>query len=289
MRLGLAVLGATLNTTAHLAPGLAARGALGLFRRPRGRVPVRPAEEPTLAAAEHRRLTVDGVPVAVYRWGDAPRPVLLVHGWQYRASRFAPLVEALRQRGHSVLAFDLPGHGASGGTGSDLPEIRRIIGELERHHGPFSTVLGHSFGGLAAWYALAEGAAADRLVMVGAPGDFGGILDGYCDHLGLRPRLRLALRRLIERRYFPGTVDPLSALAVTHRPERLTAPLMVVHDEDDRVVPVAEGRRTHTTYAARADALFTRGLGHNRILADPEVIDALTAFATVAATGDPVR
>ncbi|UED88121.1 alpha/beta hydrolase [Streptomyces profundus] len=289
MRLGLAVLGATLNTTARLAPGLAARGALRLFRRPRSRVPVRPAEESTLAAAEHERLTVAGVPVAVYRWGDSPRPVLLVHGWQYRASRFAPLVEALRRRGHAVVAFDLPGHGASGGTGSDLPEVRRIIGELERHHGPFSTVLGHSFGGLAAWYTLAEGMAADRLVMVGAPGDFGEVLDGFCAHLGLRPRVNLALRQLIERRYFPGTVDALSTLSVHHRPERLAVPLMVVHDEEDRVVPVAQGRTVHAAYAARADALFTQGLGHNRILADPEVIEALTAFTAVTATGDPVR
>ncbi|KAB8163001.1 alpha/beta fold hydrolase [Streptomyces sp. 3MP-14] len=290
MRSGPALIGATLNTTVHVAPRLAGRAALSVFRRATGRVPVRPAEEPTMARAHAETRTVGDVRVAVYRWGAGPRPVLLVHGWQFRAARFAPLVEALLARGHAVVSFDAPGHGASGGTGSDLPELRRIIGRLADEHGPFGAVVGHSFGGLAAWYALAGGVPAERLVTMSTPVEFEWVMDSFGDQLGLNSRVRRAMGQQLAERFLPGVPQPLRTLSATHRPERVTVPLMVVHDEEDRQVPVAQARLLLAAHARRADALLTRGLGHNRILADPEVIDAVLAFVrTVDHEEEPAR
>ena len=288
MRPGPALISATLNTTVHLAPGLAGRAALTVFRRATSRVPVRPAEEPTMAGAVRETLTVGDVPVAVYRWGTGPRPVLLVHGWRFRAARFAPLVEALLARGHAVLAFDAPGHGASGGRGSDLLELRWIIGRLAAAHGPFGAAVGHSFGGLTAWYALAGGVPADRLVTLSTPVEFDWVIESFGDQLRLNHRVRQALRRRLGERFLPGVPEPLRTLSATHRPERVTAPLMVVHDEEDRVVPVDQARLLLATHAGRADALLTRGLGHNRVLADPGVIEAVCAFVGVGEhAGEP--
>ncbi|MDT0266053.1 alpha/beta hydrolase [Streptomyces sp. DSM 44915] len=291
MRPGPALISATLNTTAHLAPGLAGRAAFAVFRRATSRLPVRPAERSTMAKATAGRLAVAGTEVAVYRWGTGPRPVLLVHGWRFRAARFAPLVEALLARGESVLAFDAPGHGESAGTGTDLLELRAVIERLAHDHGPFQAVVGHSLGGLAASYTLAEAGAdgrrlADRLVTIAAPAEFERVLNDFCALLRLGTRARRALRSRLERRVLPDVPDALRTLSATHRPERLTLPLMVVHDEEDRVVNVDQARLLLATFAGRADGLLTRGLGHNRILADPEVVAAVTAFALVGGDVD---
>jgi hypothetical protein len=52
--------------------------------------------------------------VAAWRLGLGPA-VLLVHGWEDDNSLWSPLVDELDRRQRSMVAFDLPGHGASGG------------------------------------------------------------------------------------------------------------------------------------------------------------------------------
>ena len=57
----------------------------------------------------------------------------------------------------------------------------------------------------------------------------------------------------------------------------MTAPLSVVHDEDDRKVPWTHGAAV--AHAARHGALrSTTGLGHRDVLVDPSVISDAVAF-----------
>src|SRR3954470_12436591 len=154
-----AALGTTLNTTARIAPGAAGRLGLGPARPPRGapRGPAgrlaldrwRPPGGPAVVRRDERAVheaATRGVVgrVAVYSWGEGARPVLLVHGWGARASRFAALVTALLEAGLSPVAYDAWGHGDTPGPVRTIPEHRVVIDELERRHGPFAGVVGHS-------------------------------------------------------------------------------------------------------------------------------------------------
>jgi pimeloyl-ACP methyl ester carboxylesterase len=60
------------------------------------------------------------------------------------------------------------------------------------------------------------------------------------------------------------------------------APLLMIHDRDDRAVPLAHGQAL--AEAAPDARLFTvNGLGHRRLLADPEVVGTAVTFLR---TGD---
>ncbi|WP_049579292.1 alpha/beta hydrolase [Streptomyces sp. SBT349] len=279
-----AVLRTALNGTARLAPGLAARWALA-FWDPRLRVALKPAEERVMRRAARGTVEVDGVSTAVYRWGDGERPVLLMHGWASRASRFAPLVEALTERGYSPVAFDAPGHGESGGRGSSILQYREIARRLRPAQGRFAAVVGHSVGGLGAFFALRGEIAADRLVTLASPAEFGYVVDRFHARLGITERVAPALRTAVERRLFPGEQDIWRRFSATHRPEELTLPVLVIHDEDDDMIERDQARRLADAYQGQADVHITRGLGHRRILGDPRVVETVLDFA--AAT-DPV-
>ncbi|WP_051902767.1 alpha/beta hydrolase [Streptomyces xanthophaeus] len=283
------LLSATLNTAARIAPGTAGRAAFGLFVRPLGRARLRPAEAAVFAQAETGRLVVRGVPVTTYRWGDGERPVLLVHGWSSRASRFAGFVEALRAEGRSVVAFDAPGNGESGGKASTILDYRAIIHELHAEHGDFSAVIAHSFGVLATVFVLRDGVRADRIVGIGAVADFDYLTDGFASRLGLTARVKAALRGHVENRLFPGEADIWQRLDARRRPgtEGPTAPILLIHDTDDDVAAPDQSRALAAAYGAQARLVETTGLGHRRVLADPEVIAAAVGFVTepVAAVG----
>ncbi|MET9276202.1 alpha/beta hydrolase [Kribbella sp. NPDC003557] len=253
-----------------LSPRLGGQLAFKLWRRPLARGRVRPDEQLIHDAA--RVEIVDNV--KTYAWGDGQRPVLLVHGWRSRASRYAAFVTRLLELGYSPVSYDAPAHGDSDGDVVSILGHQRIIRALEERHGPFEGVIAHSLGVPFALYAVREGVAAKRLVMISGVADFGYLADAFCRELGLGPKVNRELRRSIERGYFDGDDDIWTRFSVTTG----KAELLVIHNDEDDVVDPAQARLLLRNYGERAHFLPTTGLGHRKILADPAVIAEAVAF-----------
>ncbi|MER6360144.1 alpha/beta hydrolase [Kitasatospora sp. NPDC001527] len=285
-----ALIRTTLNATALVAPGLAGRAAFELYRHPLRRARVRTREREAHAGAVTRTLHHGGVPVVVHRWGDGSRPVLLMHGWQSRASRFADFVPRLRALGLSAVGYDAPGHGDSGGRTATVLDHRAIALRLQREYGAFEAVIAHSLGVNAAFLALREGLRAGRLVAVAGVAEVSWLPAGFCAVLGLNATVERELRRRAESgAMFPGVCDVRTHFDAARAPEEIDVPILVAHDEDDDVVPFAQARRLRAAYGDRLELLATRGLGHRRILTEPTVIDNVIGFlsAGTAAAGAP--
>ncbi|MGA5304037.1 alpha/beta hydrolase [Nucisporomicrobium flavum] len=272
-------LSSRLNAVSYVAPRLAGRAAFKLFIEPVRRAEVRPAQQQVMDAAEVSDLDHDGVTVKTYRWGDGPRPVLMVHGFQSRAASWAGFVPALHEAGLPVLAYDAPGHGDSGGVSATIVDQAALIARLQEKHGPFRAIVAHSFGVLCAYHAMRSGVQAGRMVAISAISDFAYLADAFCTQLSLRPSISRELRRRTEI-YFRPETDIWERFSPTYRPEQVAVPTLVIHDEDDKEVPVRHGRRLAETYATSADLVLTQGLGHRRILGDRAVIETATRFLT---------
>ena len=272
---GRTMVGVALNVASRLAPGTAGRLALELWRRPGKPAAVR-HEERTVHDAAHRSVVeVAGTRVAAYAWGDGERPVLLVHGWGARASRFADLVTALREVGHSSVAYDAWGHGATPGPVRTIVEHQVVIAELERRHGPFGGVVAHSFGVPVALYATRSGLSVDRVVALSGMSEFSYVVDSFCDQLGLGAQVNHELRRAIERAYFDGDTSIWERFSAS--PLR-RGDALVIHDAGDRVVDRAQADLLVEQLGDGARLVETVGLGHGRILRDPGVVGEIVAF-----------
>ncbi len=168
----------------RVAPALAAEAAYAMWVSPGKRIAVHPTEQPTMDDARVRFIRVRRHRVATYEWGTGSRTVLLVHGWQSRASAFAPLVRELRADGYRVLSFDAPGNGRSSGARTDVRDYAAIIAELEPVNG-YAAVVAHSFGTPATALAIRTGTRVERLVTVNGAADFEYLLSRFGGMLGL--------------------------------------------------------------------------------------------------------
>lgn len=267
-----------LRVTLRVAPPLAEAGALALFRSTAPRARIWSIEHDGLAAAQVSDVAVQGASVRAYHWGDGRRPVLLVHGWQARASRWAPLAAALVARGLSPIAFDAPGHGESPGRTTDVLQVAAVIQRLADDAGPLTALVAHSFGALAATHALRAGLPAARFAALAPVSDPEHLLESFALQLDLHPRLTAAVRRGLERTLRPVD-DPWRSLAVDRGPRDPEIPVLVVHDHDDHVVPIAHAHRMLAAHAGSGELLTTRGLDHERMLAEPQVVRAVVDFA----------
>ncbi|GGS08447.1 alpha/beta hydrolase [Streptomyces nojiriensis] len=279
MRPMASLLSTTLDIAARFAPRLAGPRVFALFVRPLGRARLRSEEAEVMARAQSGRMVVHGTAVTTYRWGDGDRPVLIVHGWSSRASRFAGFVEALRAQGRTVIAFDAPGHGESDGRASTILDYRAIIGRLHAEHGDFSAVVAHSFGVLAAFSMLHDGVRADRVVAIGGVAHFDHLVERFRAGLNLGEGVGRVLHAHVERRLFPGDPDIWQRLDARRRRPGMRAPILLVHDTEDDVIDPAQSRAIAAAYGEQARLIETTGLGHRRILADPDVIATAVDFA----------
>ena len=286
MTLATSLTGATLNAMAVPAPRLAGAAAFSLFRRPIQRGRVRTAEQSVHDAAAVGRIAVDGEDVVTYRWGDGEVPVLLMHGWQSRASRFAGLIPRLQELGYTPIGFDAPGHGDSGGKTTTILQYRDIALQLQERYGPLRSVVANSFGVVCAFLALRSGVEAQRLVAVSGVCDFEYLLDGFCGALGANGRVREGLREQLEKRLFPDEPGFWERFSAVYRPEEVAGGILAIHDVQDPVVPLAQSERIVAAYGGRARLVTTSGLGHRKMLSDPGVLDAATAFLTAPARVD---
>ena len=269
----------------RLMPRITAVRAARLFATPFASSRTRARAEPGDDAMRRIELPVRGETIASYVWGDpATQPyALMSHGWSSFGLRFLPWVQALRERGYAVVAFDQPGHGYSSGRYATLPDFIETVRAVGRHHGPAALAVGLSLG--AAALAVSQGAdwRADRLVLVAPPADIRAAMSRFFRLVRVGEHLRAPFEAWLQQR----TGVSVEALALRHYLPHVGQPVLVVHDLDDPDVPWAEGER-YAVSLSHARLLTTESLGHRRVLADPDVIAAAMAFVEGETVGQRV-
>lgn len=232
-------------------------------------------DAPVVARAIKRRLHCGPYRFTAWQWGDTPPWVVLLHGWGSHAARFGDFVGPLRDAGFSVIGIDAPAHGDSPGRQSDLHRFRDCLAEVLRTHSPVHAVIGHSLGGAAILTVLAETAEhhPQRICLFGVPSDMDYILESFAMMLGLEAPAKANLRQRFERR-FGRSAKSVTAIAAA---PSVRIPLLVVHDEDDNVAPIAQG--VALVEAIPGATLWrTHGLGHSGGLRDPATIAHVVEF-----------
>lgn len=262
---------AALAAASHVAPGLVAPFFRRLMLNPRRHVRPPPPTLP-LKAADERIDLGDGL--VAWRWGEGPA-VLLVHGFEGNRAQFAAIIDALVERGFAAVALDVPAHGES--AGRELTAVK-FIAAIERalaRLGPLHAVVGHSMGGAMSLFSIAHTGGARRVALVSAPSSLKRELQRFAKAVGLSKRGTAAFIASVENH----VGRPAADFDVRHIAGKVAVPLLLIHDQNDRQVPVAEAARAAHVLSG-AELLVTHGLGHNRLLADPAVVTSIVDFVS---------
>jgi pimeloyl-ACP methyl ester carboxylesterase len=281
------MLTAFVRVVGTLLPPLGAEIGYALFRRLGTPQSVRTRDRRVHERARVEHVDIGDRLVRVYAWGTGGTPVLLVHGWRSRASRFSDLVEALESPERTILAFDAPGNGDSPGDRTTVLDYASAITHLGERYGRFEAIVGHSFGVLATFIAVREGVRTDRIVSIAGSYSFDHILATFVDGIGLPTVAVPGLRRRILRRIFPLVEDPTHRFLAEVEPTDTVTELLVVHDELDPSVEIEQGRIIADAHNGPTVLLETSGLGHSRILSDPVVVAKVRDFVSGVAGGEP--
>jgi len=257
-----------------ISPVLAGRWVYRLWFRPY-RFPEPQQEQEWRRSATPLAVLHRGQPLAVDAWGTGPT-ILMVHGWNGRGAQLGAFAPALVRAGYRVVSFDTPAHGRSPGRDTNLPEISAAIRTVSEACGPLHAIIGHSFGVACAIHAVQQGLKVNRFVALSPPADMRWVAQSFFATLDIRAPVQKVFVGKFEVEY--GS-DLWQRFSPEIQARLLKIPGLIIHDEDDRDVPWQQGAALADAWPG-AEFVRTTGLGHRRILRDPEVILRVTTFIT---------
>ncbi|HEX8562186.1 MAG TPA: alpha/beta hydrolase [Flavobacterium sp.] len=213
--------------------------------------------------------------VCVYEYGSASKKILLIHGWSGRGTQLVKIADAFLTHGYSTVSFDAPAHGKSSGSTTLMPEFIASIQKITAQFGPFEAAVGHSLGGMSVLNAVKRGLKLERLVIIGSGNSVQDITDEFVTKLQVAPRFSALLREHFEKKIGESMESFSAYIAAAEVPVKT----LVIHDKDDDEVPYSASESVYE-HLPVAELMFTKGLGHRKILGDPAVIRKIISFVT---------
>lgn len=255
-------------------PKLAAKFAMKLFTTPiKHKLPKRETEMDANTRQEIIMVPSIGKEIIVYHYGESSRKVLLVHGWSGRGTQLHTIADKLLKKGFSTISFDAPAHGKAPGKTSDMTEFIAACLELEKLYGPFEFAIGHSLGGMSVLNSIKRGLKVKKAVVIGSGDVIKDIMDDFTNQLGMNIATGKLMIKLFEKK-FGVAINAYSAYLAA---KEVTMPVLVIHDEDDKDVPVSAAHHIYS-HLKHGELMITQGLGHRKILGDSKVIKQITQF-----------
>ena len=256
--------------------GLATRFLWRIFCRPiKFKVPSREAE--FYNKTEQERIDTESVSkkIMLYQIPNDGQRILFVHGWNGRSSQFYRIIELLSENGYDITAVDLPGHGRSSRSNTNLPEITDLLSEITKSRGPYDGIVCHSFGGVAALNSVRRGASCEKLVLI-SPGIY-----------EIKPMFKtfVGLFGLDEEYYADRLFGFAESLYGTNPgnyglerfSKQIDTETLIIHCEDDKEA-LKEIAITLNGDMKNSTLHLTEGLGHRRILRDEKVAKIVLNF-----------
>jgi pimeloyl-ACP methyl ester carboxylesterase len=236
-------------------------------------------------SAKHSTLLHDGLNIHCYYWPSEGKPrgrMLLCHGWEGYALNFALLIQTAIKAGYQVYAFDHLAHGRSQGYLSGLPialeTLLTVSAHVEKTAGSIDILVGHSLGGAAASWAVANGAIKPKRLSLIAP-----FYDTYklSKQWAMAHFLSEQIRDLLQ----SGLEAASGKTFADFMPESLAkkynqtkTPVLIVHDRADKITAFKHSGEL-AKLASNVSIFEARGLGHIAVLADQACAKAIVRFA----------
>ena len=216
--------------------------------------------------------------LSVISWGQSERKVLLVHGWESRATQMSGFVDHLLSQGFQIYALDGPAHGQSEGKQANPYVFAEAVSNVYESLGPFEAVIAHSMGGSAVSVALSQMDSSvvsglNKVVLISSPSSIQNVLERFSGFIGLSASNTANFVRLIEE----VVGQPTEALDTASNVSKLLCEGLVIHDKSDLEVPYEDALEIVDSWKSTR-LVSTEGFGHRAIIRQPSIWKEVADF-----------
>ncbi|GAA4280888.1 alpha/beta fold hydrolase [Gaetbulibacter aestuarii] len=251
------IIGFIINVIGIFSKSLAARLAIKLFGTPlKGRFSE--DEQAFLKEAKYDTFDCRGFDIQTYKWQGTGDTVILAHGWESNTYRWRDLIHALTALDFTVISLDGPAHGNSSGKRFNTLDYSACLAEVAKKH-KADSIIGHSVGGMATVFSISfhKVSGLKKIVLLGAPSNFTGILKRYGQMMDYSSRVMKAITTNIEKEF----KHPPEFFNAFEFSKDISAEGLIIHDQKDPIIPFSDAN-DYKTHMLNAKLIETKGLGH---------------------------
>jgi non-heme chloroperoxidase len=225
---------------------------------------------------ESRIITKDGTEIYYKDWGKGP-PVTFSHGWPLNSDAWDGQMLFLVQNGFRAIAHDRRGHGRSSqaSAGNDMDgyadDLAAVIEALDLND---VTLVGHSTDGLRASLVKDRSQFYKELAIqfYGANRSGAKVSQGVLEQFWLWS-MQAGLKNAYE------SIKAFSETDFTQDLKKFDVPTLVLHGEDDQIVPVHDSARKSARLIKGAKEIYYPGAPHGITATHQDQVNAdLLAF-----------
>ncbi len=265
-----------LNILSVINPSLARKEVMRLFCTPLIRYKGKPAD--IFLRSEALEFKLDDLSIRGFRCNHpSPYKLLILHGFSSSCHKFEHFVNPLVELGYEVLAFDAPAHGRSDGKQVNALLYAAMIKKIQELYGPVNAYIGHSFGGLAACFALEylQPLTPTKLVLIAPAADTTTAIDNAFAMLNLKNK---KLRQMMDDEILAISGNETSWFSIRRAIKNIDAEVLWIQDENDLITPMKDAIQVKNDNHAHVNFQITTGLGHQKIYHDRTVMDTIVNF-----------
>ncbi len=255
-----------------ISPKLAAKLALKLFSHPRRKLR---SDEEMDYLATGKEVSFQSQRKA-FVWGKENDSIIwLLHGWESRGSTFYKLIPLLLEKGHKVIAWDGPAHGASPGDSTHVVDYAECL-SIDMNEGLFAepiAILGHSFGGAALAVLSKIHRLPKKVVIVSAPTQVTGVFSRFCKMIKLSNKASKYFVSQSENNIGQSLLD----VSLVSNDISQTSDTLIIHDKGDEVIPYEDFKVLQETWKS-GTFITTENLGHRLTIKDAEILETVVDF-----------
>lgn len=256
----------------------AAASVFDLFCTPYSGKPKRKAPA-IFSKAEVLNFSFEGMTLYGWRWNpDQPngKKILIVHGFDSCSYRFDRYIVPLNKQGFEVIAFDAPAHGMSGAKRINALQYSNAIKAIDEKYGIFYGIMAHSLGGLATALAFEQLPQQEKrkLVLIAPTTETSTAIDNFFRFIPVNKKVQAEFHKVIEE----VGQRPISYYSVARAVQNIQAPVLWIHDEEDKVCPYCDTIPVQEKQLSHVEFFITKGLGHSGIYRQDTVFKKIIEF-----------
>lgn len=262
------------KTLSAISPKQAAKQAILLFQKTQ-KNKIKPRELSFYQYSRPFQVPSEVEAINCFEMGPKDGPiVLLVHGWNSRAGSMGAIGFRLMKKGYRVIGIDLPGHGYSQLTHTNLIVMEKALRAVIQYLDPQEpiSIVAHSFGSAVSSFALSQmDIDIKRLILLTSPNKIATVFEFFGAEIGLSAKAFSSMKKefiqIFDRSWDDFVIQDFTAQVKYES-------LLMIHDKFDKVIPLKNSIDFVESLNRSRLQTFEK-VGHYRMLWNKDVIDTI--------------
>ena len=223
---------------------------------------ITPSTSNIFTQATKKIVSFNDLDIVTYCWPGKNRKVLIIHGWEGRATNFESIIKELVNQRFDVTIFDAPSHGSSAKSNTTMKDFGEFVQHLLKST-DIDYIITHSFGAVPCSFTLSENNIdLKKIIFIAPPDHFTDWINDVSKLMGINQKIIDITLEKFKKDYNMNPYE-MSVSKFIKKVKNISG--LIIHGEKDKITPLERAINVNSNWqGSRLEVI--PNIGHFKIL-----------------------